>query len=81
MLIHGGDLSGNLVQRLLLMGEDFCCRLVPLSKSDSHIARASLILILEILEMVCNGLQTNWRDRIGLTSTCSGQLESLWFGL
>ncbi len=53
----------------------------PLSKSDSHIARASLILILGVIIMVYNDLQTNWRDQIGLTPTCSGQLESLLFGL
>ena len=47
-------------------------------KSDFHIARASWILIFEMLEMVCNGLQTAGEIRFDLTS---GQLESVVCGL
>ncbi len=51
------------------------------SKSDFNIAQASWILIFEILEMVCNGLETAGEIGINLTSTSSGPLESVLFGL
>jgi len=60
--------SRRIVCRSMKLQKDTILEQGRVSKSDSHIARASLILIFEILEMVCNGLQTNWRDRIGLTS-------------
>ena len=60
--------SRQIVCRSMKLQKDTILEQGTVSESDSHIARASLILIFEILEMVCNGLQTNWRDRIGLTS-------------
>ena len=54
------------------------CYAMPVLKSDFNIAQASWILIFEILEMVCNGLQTAGEIRFDLTS---GQLESVLFGL
>ncbi len=73
--------SCQIVCRSMELQKDMILKQGRMLKSDSHIAGASLILIFEILEMVCNSLQTNWRDWIDLTSTSSGQLESVLFGL